>query len=166
MKEAFDVSYAVHRMGEERAQRKEHKKMLKQQPAHLRVQAFNAPLAVSEEDDNDDEDIMMKRENDDDDSSNNSSSCSSTSSPPDTDQQQQQRQIESLCETLDSQAIIADDEKSKTNNALIKKLAGNLRKDNPPPPIANQKAKPAFNLDMNNSTLLGRRKNVPILHQK
>ena len=166
MKEAFDVSYAVHRMGEERAQRKEHKKILKQQPAHLRMQAFNAPLNVSEEDDNDNEDIMMKREDDDDDSSNNSSSCSSTSSPPNINQQQPQCQIEPLCKTLDSQAIIVDNDKNKSNNTFIKKLAGNLRTDNSPPPIVNQRVKPAFNLDINNSTLLGRRKNAPILHQK
>lgn len=169
MKEVFDVSYAVHRMGEERAQRKEHKKMMQQQPGHLRMQAFNAPLAVSEEDDNDDEDIMAKRGRDDDDEDssldNSGSSCSSASSPENTDQHP--RQVDGLCSTLDSQLTIVNGGAAKTksqNNTLIKKLANNNWVDSPP--TVNQRAKQSFNLDMNNATLLGRRKNVPILHQK
>lgn len=162
MKEVFDVSYAVHRMGEERAQRKEHKKMMQQQPAHLRMQAFNAPLVVSEEDDNDEEDIMAKRGQGDDDSLDNSNSSCSSSSPP----TEHQRQVDGLCSTLDSQVTIATNNTGKPksqNNTLIKKLANNKWVDSPP--TVNQRAKQSFNLDMNNSTLLGRRKNVPILHQ-
>ncbi|KAI8637569.1 kinase-like domain-containing protein [Parasitella parasitica] len=159
MKEAFEVSYAVHRMGEERAQRKEHKKIVQQQPGYLRMQAFNAPLGVSEDDDIDDEDIMVKKRQDDDESS--SSSCSSSPSPSDIDPK---HQIKSLCKDLDSQATTTD--KSESSTVLIKKLAGNLRTDDPPVSAVNQRVRQAFNLDMNNSTLLGRRKNVPILHQK
>ncbi|CAO0802861.1 unnamed protein product [Mucor circinelloides] len=162
MKEVFDVSYAVHRMGEERAQRKEHKKMMQQQPAHLRMQAFNAPLVVSEEDDNDEEDIMAKRGQGDDDSLDNSNSSCSSSSPP----TEHQRQVDGLCSALDSQVTIATNNTGKPksqNNTLIKKLANNKWVDSPP--TVNQRAKQSFNLDMNNSTLLGRRKNVPILHQ-
>ncbi|KAL7332721.1 Protein kinase [Mucor circinelloides] len=162
MKEVFDVSYAVHRMGEERAQRKEHKKMMQQQPAHLRMQAFNAPLVVSEEDDNDEEDIMAKRGQGDDDSLDNSNSSCSSSSPP----TEHQRQIDGLCSALDSQVTIATNNAGKPksqSNTLIKKLANNKWVDSPP--TVNQRAKQSFNLDMNNSTLLGRRKNVPILHQ-
>ncbi|CEP14202.1 hypothetical protein [Parasitella parasitica] len=159
MKEMFEVSYAVHRMGEERAQRKEHQKMIQQQPGYLRMQAFNAPLGISEDDDNDDEDIMMKKGQDEDESS--SSCCSSSPSPPDIDQK---HRIESSCTNLGSQTTVND--KSKSNNALIKKLAGSIRTDEPPVPIVNQRVKQTFNLDINNSTLLGRRKNVPMLHQK
>ncbi|KAL9558725.1 hypothetical protein MBANPS3_000772 [Mucor bainieri] len=168
MKEAFDVSYAVHRIGEERAQRKEHKKMMQQQPGHLRMQAFNAPLVVSEEDDNDDEDIMAKRGHDDDEDSSldNSGSSSPSSSPENTDHHPP-RQVDGLCSTLDSQLTIVNGTAGKTksqNNTLIKKLAKNNWVDSPP--TVNQRAKQSFNLDMNNATLLGRRKNVPILHQK
>ncbi|KAK4515458.1 uncharacterized protein ATC70_010404 [Mucor velutinosus] len=167
MKEVFDVSYAVHRMGEERAQRKEHKKMMQQQPGHLRMQAFNAPLVVSEEDDNDDEDIMAKREQDDEDedSSLDNNSSSSSSSPENADQHP--RRVDGLCSTQDSQLAILNGSAGKTksqNNALIKKLANNKWVDSPP--TVNQRVKQSFNLDMNNATLLGRRKNVPILHQR
>lgn len=164
MKEVFDVSYAVHRMGEERAQRKEHKKMMQQQPAHLRMQAFNAPLAVSEEDDNDDEDIMAKHDDEDSSLDHSGSSCSSSSSP----EHPPRQQVDGLCSsTLDSQLTMVNGNATKTsksqNNTLIKKLANNKWVD--APPTVNQKAKPSFNLDLNHATLLGRRKNVPILHQ-
>jgi hypothetical protein len=151
MKEVFDVSYAVHRMGEERAKRKETKKLLQQQPSYQRLQAFNAPLP-SLDDDNDDEDIMMAPDND--------SNTSSSSSSSDEDKHHE-RQIESLSKTLDSQLAL-DNEQAK-RNSLIKKLAGNLKTDGPP--IVNQKVKPSFDLNMSNATLLGRRKNAPLLQQ-
>jgi hypothetical protein len=151
MKEVFDVSYAVHRMGEERAKRKENKKLLQQQPNHLRSQAFNAPLPTLD-DDNDDEDIMMKRDDD----SNISSSSSSD------EDKHHERQIELLCKTLDSQ-IALDNEQVK-RNSMIKKLVGNLKAD--APPIVNQRVKRSFDLNMSNATLLGRRKNAPLLKQQ
>lgn len=77
MKEVFDVSYAVHRMGEERAQRKETAK--KSTTAQSRFKVFNAPLNDEEEED------MVN-----DDSSNTSSSDDN---------------IDSLCSTLDATQI-------------------------------------------------------------
>lgn len=94
MKEVFDVSYAVHRMGEERAQRKETKKQ--QTTAQSRFKVFNAPI------NNDEEEEMVN-----DDSSNTSSSDDN---------------IDSLCSTLDSSQI--EKKKPSNDNLLIKKLAG------------------------------------------
>ncbi|KAI7891443.1 kinase-like domain-containing protein [Mucor mucedo] len=103
MKEVFDVSYAVHRMGEERAQRKENKKKPVQETSRLKV--FHAPL--NDDDDEEEEEEMVQ-----DDSSNTSSSDDN---------------IDSLCTHLEDAQI----KKKPNDNLLIKKLAGRLN-DAPP----------------------------------
>lgn len=149
MKEVFDVSYAVHRMGEERAQRKEIKKLNNNNnnnTAQNRFKVFNAPIENYDEDEEDD-DIMMK-----DDSSNTSSATSSVESHED--------KMASLNSALND-SHITNEKKSAPNNLLIKKLAGGLTTDSPPI-IVNQKPKKTFDLNLGNATLLGRRKNVPV----
>lgn len=100
MKEVFDVSYAVHRMGEERAQRKK-----QQQQPQDRFKVFNVPL--NGPDDEEEEEEMVQ----DDDSSN-------TSSSDDT-------MMDSVCTQLKDSRL---EKKKPTNhdNLLIKKLAGRL----------------------------------------
>lgn len=149
MKEVFDVSYAVHRMGEERAQRKEIKKFNNNNnTAQNRFKVFNAPIGNDDEDEEDD-DIMMK---DDDDSSNTSSATSSVESHED--------KMASLNSALKDSHINNNEKKSAPNNLLIKKLAGGLYTDSPP--IVNQRVKKSFDLNLGNATLLGRRKNAAV----
>jgi hypothetical protein len=158
MKEVFDVSYAVHRMGEERAQRKEKKKLQQNtnNTAQHRFKVFNA--SIENDDDENEEDIMI---NDDDDVSSNESSTSSSESLSSTENNNHERHIESLCKTLDFSTINTGEKgKSRNSNLLIKKLAGGLHPDGPP--IVNQRVKKTFDLNLNDATLLGRRKNVPL----
>jgi arsenate reductase-like glutaredoxin family protein len=151
MKEVFDVSYAVHRMGEERAKRKEIKKLLQQQSSHIRLQTINSYLPALD-DDSDDEYIMITGDND----SNTSSSSNETGD------KRHEHQFETLCKTLDSQ-IALDNEKVEKDN-VIKKLAGNLMME--APPVVNQRVRSGFHLNMNNATLLERRKNTSVLEQQ
>ena len=77
------------------------------------------------------------------------------------------RKTNSLGKRLNSTQL--KDEKKQINNTLIKKLAGGLKTDAPPSKRgANPKSKanPVFELNINNATLLGRRKNVPLVHDQ
>ncbi|KAI8062279.1 kinase-like domain-containing protein [Gilbertella persicaria] len=155
MKEAFDVSYAVHRMGEERAKRKENKK-LNLHEQQMRFQMLNGPsLSDSEEEDLSKDDI---------------SSDSTASSSSNDDEKHHERQIESLSKALNDTHV-----EDKRKSTLIRKLAGGLKADQPPtqkkrlfdsPHVVNQKPKSGFELNINNATLLGRRKNVPLVHDE
>ncbi|KAI8079334.1 kinase-like domain-containing protein [Thamnidium elegans] len=145
MKEAFDVSYAVHRMGEERAQRKEAKKQQMNNPYSVqnRFKVFNAP--IMNDHDEDDEDVMAKED---------------LSDPSSFEEEEVQSQINSLCNDFDSAQTMTEKKPSSNDNLLIKKLAGKFHDS---PPTVNRKARKSFELNMGKATLLGRRKNVPTL---
>lgn len=110
MKEALDVSYAVHRMGEERAQRKEKKNSNK-------IFGFNRPIEVDEEE----EETVISSGDDD-------------------------EEVEAITKDTNNKLHI-------NNTNLISKLAAGSH-----PPTVNKRVKPGFQLNMNNATLLGRRK--------
>lgn len=144
MKEAFDVSYAVHRMGEERAQRKEAKKQQMNNPytVQSRFKVFNAPVNDHDEDD---EDVMANED---------------LSDPSSYEEEEGQNQVNSLCNDFNSAQTITEKKPSSNDNLLIKKLAGKFHDS---PPTVNRRVKKSFELNMGKATLLGRRKNVPTL---
>ncbi|KAI8334858.1 serine/threonine-protein kinase srk1 [Choanephora cucurbitarum] len=174
MKEAFDVSYAVHRMGEEKAKRKENKKIFQQhrksqngvvQPQQGRFHVLNGPSVSDDDEDDDDDDDSIPTKDD-----NSSSSAASSSDDNEDDEKHHERQIESLGKKLNITHL--KDEKKQGHNTLIQKLAGGLKTDAPPkrgsnnPSSTKSKANQVFELNINNATLLGRRKNVPIAHDE
>ncbi|KAI9487572.1 MAG: kinase-like domain-containing protein [Benjaminiella poitrasii] len=104
MKEMFDVSYAVQRMGEERVKCKENRKRLQQQSERRPLPAIYDPLyLISGSDDEDHDEILSQL--------------------------------------------------SSNKKALS-------------PTILNQPVEPVFDLNMDNATLLGRRKNWLVKHQQ
>ncbi|KAI8143490.1 kinase-like domain-containing protein [Fennellomyces sp. T-0311] len=139
MKEIFDVSYAVHRMAEERSRRKEMRRRQQRRGGGLANTLSNVY--------SDDEDAY---DGFDDDTASSSNSSSHDG------------------ETLRSTATV-DSRGNAPSNMLQKlqrdRVAQHIRAEKPMPKSepkrSPRKAKPVFELNMDNATLLGRRRNHP-----
>ncbi|KAI8371386.1 kinase-like domain-containing protein [Radiomyces spectabilis] len=162
MKEIFDVSYAVHRMAEERARRKEIKKKGKNQ--HGFQQAIHSQM-LDDDEDHDDPD-----ENHDDDVSDDLTGDETSSSSQSANEEEHERQIEVLRNKLADTSVDQDTPGKRLQQLQRDRLLQQIRQEEqtrqrvikPPSDKRGQKShksKAVFDLNLDNATLLGRRKN-------
>lgn len=139
MKEVFDVSYAVHRMAEERSRRKEIRRRQHQQQAssNLRSDAAYSNMMGNIDDDEDDDDY--NNDEDDDDNQENIAPPPNVPSHGEPTSLLQKMQRDKITQQMDKPAV-------STKRSSAHKSA---------------KSKPIFELNMDKATLIGRRR-----HQK
>ncbi|KAG0182821.1 hypothetical protein DFQ28_005249 [Apophysomyces sp. BC1034] len=156
MKECFDVSYAVHRMAEERARRKNIRRINDAKDDRKFNQIFLNALnnGDSETEDDDERDASLESDLTADETS------SSSHSGNDDDHEQS---IEAMRKNLDKTTLSHDKPNTMLQQLQRDRLAQRIKQQEPSTEQRTKPRKPkaVFELNMDNSTLLGRRKNQP-----
>ncbi|KAF7721655.1 hypothetical protein EC973_004331 [Apophysomyces ossiformis] len=154
MKECFDVSYAVHRMAEERARRKNLRRAQdgkdNRKPNQIFLNAINNRDSESEDDDENDTSLESDLTADE------TSSSSHSANDDEHDQG-----IETLRRNLDKTSLNHDKPNMMLQQLQRDRLAQRIKQRDSPTEHRqkSRKSKAVFELNMDNSTLLGRRKN-------
>lgn len=155
MKEIFDVSYAVHRMAEERARRKELRRRQRREPGRVpppnALNNFYDEDDDDEDDDDEDDDMDYNADDRETDDTNGSSDASDSRSTSDSD-------IETARSRLSKATLNQNTPGNLIQQRQRDRIGQKLRAEVAEAKAKKRAPKPVFELNMDKATLLGRRK--------
>lgn len=157
MKEIFDVSYAVHRMAEERARKKELRRKRQERRENSYVDVFPNSLVnfyPAEDEDDDEDDVECVSETDEPSSEDSKSDTEGVREKVEKLDTKDDGLPKQMLQNLQRDRILQQMKDANTIKAADTDKTSSSKRSK-----SGRRMKPIFELNMENATLLGRRKN-------